>query len=57
MDKILLLSVLGMTLLLPVVMASDPVPRRGLRRTVLGMVACIVVWGLACSYLYAKLLG
>lgn len=56
MDKLLLLSVLGATILLPVVMATDPSPKRGLRRTVVGMALYIIVWGLACSFIYPRLL-
>ena len=55
MDKLLLLSVLGMTIVVPVVMASDPSPKRGLRRAVLGMVFYIIVWALACSLIYMRL--
>ena len=56
MEKLLLLSIAGMTMLLPLWMASDPSPKRGLARTVIGAAVYIVLWGLACSYLYAKLL-
>lgn len=55
MAKLLLLSVLGATILLPAVMASDPNPKRGLQRTVLGMVIYIVVWAFACAFIYPRL--
>ncbi len=55
MAKLLLLSILGATIVLPAVMASDPSPRRGLRRMVVGMVIYIVVWALACAFVYPRL--
>jgi len=55
MAKLLLLSILVATLLIPAVTASDTNARRGLQRTVLGMVIYIVVWALACAFVYPRL--
>ena len=56
MAKLILFSILVVTIVLPMALAGDPRPRRGARRTVRYMLGYIVLWVLACSYLYPRLL-
>jgi len=56
MGKLILFSVVAMTIALPMLFAGDPRPRRGARRTARFMLVYLVVWVLACSYLYPRLL-
>jgi hypothetical protein len=55
MTKALVLSLLVLTIVVPIHLARDPRPHRGLRRTLLGMSGVIAAWGLACAYLYTRL--
>lgn len=55
MAKLLLLSILGATILVPAAMASDPSPTRGMRKTAIGMVVYIVAWAFACAFIYPRL--
>ena len=56
MDKALLLSLLIGTMLVPIYLARDARPRRGLRRTTLVMTALTAFWVMACGFIYVRLL-
>jgi hypothetical protein len=55
MAKLLLISLLVGTVLIPIHLARDPRPRRGLRRVIRAMLTFVAGWGLACAYLYTRL--
>jgi hypothetical protein len=55
MRRALLMFALFMTIIVPVIAARDPKPARGLKRTVLIMLAIIVVWGYSCRTFYYQL--
>jgi hypothetical protein len=52
-----LLSILIMTIAVPLWYAKSPSPRAGLRRVVLGMAAYIVLWIGYCTYIFLRLGG
>jgi hypothetical protein len=55
MAKALVLSLLFLTMVVPIHLARDRRPRRGLRRMVFAMAYFILAWGLACAYIYTRL--
>ncbi len=55
MNKYLLLSILVANIVLPLLFAGDPVPRRGLRRTIGTVVAFNVLYVIALVFIFPKL--
>ena len=55
MTKALVVSLLMMTMVVPIHLARDRRPMRGLRRAASWMAVFIVAWGLACAFLYVRL--
>jgi hypothetical protein len=55
MQKLLLISILVITFVIPAVAARDPSPRRALRRTIFWMMAGLFSYVLAVILLYARL--
>lgn len=56
MAKLLLISLLGATIVIPIVASRRPPTRRGLRRTVIWTLAFLAAYVLACVFVYARLL-
>jgi hypothetical protein len=52
MRKLILMSVLIVTVVAPWRFAGDPKPQRGIERTVIFMVLFIVIWALFGSWLF-----
>jgi len=53
--KLILNSILVATVLLPLWTSSDPSPRRGLRRTVVGTIVMTSAYLFACVVIYNRL--
>lgn len=56
MQKLILLSILATTIVVPAAAARHPRPRLGLRRTIAWMMAAIVAYAFAVLYLYPRTL-
>lgn len=56
MDKILLISVLLVTIILPIVASYDENPQRGMRRVVTGFLIFIGLWVFTLLFIYPRLL-
>lgn len=56
MQKLILLSILAMTIAVPAAAAREPRPRLGLRRTVAWMFAGILAYAFAVLFLYPRTL-
>jgi len=56
MAKLLLISLLGATIVIPIVASRRAPARRGLRRTVTWTIAFLAAYVLACAFVYARLL-
>jgi hypothetical protein len=56
-DKLLLISILLVTIILPIAAANDPDPRRGLRRTVVGFCVFMCLWVFSLLFIYPRLLA
>ncbi len=57
MAKFLLLSLLIMSVAIPMYFARVRPPRKGLRETTVAMAVYICLWILFCIYVYAKIAG
>jgi len=55
MQKLILMSILVITFAVPAVLARDASARRGLRRTIYGMMLAIFLYVLAVIFLYGRL--
>lgn len=55
MDKLLFLSILAMAIFVPIVLASDSSPRRGLRRTFTILAVFNLAYLFAILYVYPRL--
>jgi hypothetical protein len=55
MAKLVLLSVLIMTIALPIAVAERPKPQLTLRWTLVAMVVLILIWAQLCLRLYPEL--
>jgi hypothetical protein len=55
MSKLLLMSVVLATVVIPAVAARDTLPRRGLRRTVLAMLAFNIIYAFLVIVVYPKI--
>jgi len=55
MSKLVMLSVIIMSIVAPVRMARDKNPARGLKKTVRFMTYFICGWALSLAYLYGRL--
>jgi hypothetical protein len=55
MAKLILMSVVFATTLIPAACARDVAPRRGLKRAVLGMLAFNLVFALLVIFVYPRL--
>jgi len=53
--KLLLMSVVLMTAVIPAVTARDSLPRRGLRRAILGLVTFNVLYALLVIFVYPQI--
>jgi hypothetical protein len=56
-DKLLLISILLMSIIIPVVAANDPNPRRGLKRCVIGFCLFAAFWVFSLIFIYPRLLA
>ena len=57
MSKILLVSILIVTVVVPLYAAKDPRPKRGLKKALRYMKLFLVVWVFFCAYLYTYVLA
>ena len=57
MQKIVLVSIIAISILVPAIAARDPNPRRALRKVVVGMLIGICAYVLAVLVIYPRLLG
>jgi hypothetical protein len=57
MQKIYLMSILFVTIVIPIRNSADPRMHRGLRNTILQSAIFIAIWGLGCVYVYWSLPG
>ena len=57
MQKIVLMSILAISILVPAIAAREPNPRRALRKAVFWMLIGICVYVLAVLFIYPRLLG
>lgn len=55
MQKLMLMSILIATVIIPILVSRDARAKRGLRRTVVLIFAFVVLWGYACSHYYYSL--
>lgn len=55
MAKFLLMSVVLATVAIPAVTARDPMPRRGLRRTIVGLMAFNVLYAFLVIFVYPQI--
>jgi hypothetical protein len=56
MGKALLISILVATVAIPVFLARDAKPKRGIRRTVTWIVVYCALWVLACAFVIPKIM-
>jgi hypothetical protein len=54
--KILLMSILIMTVVAPLIASKDPHPARGVKKMVRWMIIFDLIWVLSLVFLYARLL-
>ena len=57
MQKLILVSIIAITIIVPAVAARDPDPRRALRKAVVWTLAGIVLYTLSVIFIYPRLLG
>jgi predicted membrane channel-forming protein YqfA (hemolysin III family) len=57
MQKLILLSILVITVAVPVIAARDANPRRGLRKALSWTAVGVVTYTLAVVFIYPRLLG
>jgi hypothetical protein len=57
MDKLIVISVIVASILIPAIGARDPSPRRGLRKTVVWMGIFILVYFLAVLFVMPRLMS
>lgn len=55
MRRMLLMSVLFVTVIVPAILAKDKNPQRGMKRTMISMFVLIVIWGYSCRTFYYRL--
>jgi hypothetical protein len=55
MAKMLLMSVLFATLIIPMSIAREGPPTRGLKRSNMGFSGFVFAWGFACIYIYFRI--
>lgn len=54
-QRLLLMSVMGAMIVIPILGARDPVPARGLRRARIGFAVFTVLWAYALVYVLPSL--
>lgn len=57
MQKLILVSIIAITIIVPAVAARDPDPRRALRKAVVWTLAGIVLYTLSVIFIYPRFLG